>query len=70
MDRPIITWKSKIQIKKGTPIISLTKLLREAQCLYKGKELYCCLIQESSRIAVIVFLDGNPVDENNEGCVV
>ena len=60
MEKPILNWTSKIQIKKGTPMISLIKHIREMQNLYKGKVLHCYLYNEEKRVYVKIYLDGIP----------
>jgi hypothetical protein len=57
----IIDWQSKIQVKKGTPFISLSKLLKNPHRLCKGKTLHCDLISNpEDRFIVRIFLDGKP----------
>ena len=60
MSKQIIDWQSKIQINKGTPFISLSKLLRKPHRLNKGQILHCDVIfDEDNRLIARVFLDGN-----------
>ncbi len=61
MSKQIIDWQSKIQINKGTPFISLSKLLCKPHGLNKGTVLHCdVIINDSHRLIARVFLDGNP----------
>ena len=60
MNQKLLNWTSKVQIKKGTPLIAMIKHLTNAQRLYKGKELHCTLCLEENRVIIKVYLDGMP----------
>jgi len=54
-----IGWKSRIMLKKATYSISINKLVAEGNCLQKGEDLYCYLVEdEKNRKCIIVHLDG------------
>lgn len=57
MNTTILEWKSKVQIHKGTPSISLIKHLVHQAGLQRGKEITCKLIMEKKKLFVLIDLD-------------
>jgi len=54
-----VGWTSKIGLKRATYSISINKLVADGNCLEKGKELHCYLVEDDSgRKIMIVYLDG------------
>ena len=57
-----VGWKSKIMLKRATYSISINKLVADGNCLQKGEELHCYLVEEAedekNRKCIIVYLDG------------
>tara|TARA_Y100000034_G_scaffold100740_1_gene124527 strand:+ start:293 stop:490 length:198 start_codon:yes stop_codon:yes gene_type:complete len=53
--RTLLSWKSKVQYKKGTPYISLIKHL--GLNLKKGSEVECKLNLEKEKLRVVVELE-------------
>tara|TARA_Y100000310_G_scaffold248650_1_gene254562 strand:+ start:22972 stop:23145 length:174 start_codon:yes stop_codon:yes gene_type:complete len=55
LNKTILSWKSKVQYKKGTPYISLIKHL--SSNLKKGDEIDCKLVMKNDRLKVVIGLD-------------
>ncbi|MFC1564087.1 hypothetical protein ACFL6G_04080 [candidate division KSB1 bacterium] len=61
-----IGWTSKVQKKKCTFFISLSKLVVLGACINIGKPLFCYLYQDKNKRPVgLIYLDGKPKDKLN-----
>jgi len=65
-----IGWTSKVQKKKCTFFISISKLVVIGTCLQVGTTLFCYLFKDNEkRPVVLTYLDGKPsfnFDENKK----
>ena len=56
-----IGWESKVQVKKKTAYLSMSRLVFVGSCLNPGQTLYSYLAEDHlGRKLVMIYLDGNP----------
>ena len=66
MEKEIAHWKSRIQIKKGTPSIALIKAITKPFHLRQGKEVSCSLVlNNKGKSKVVVSLESEYPPENS-----
>lgn len=63
-----IGWVSKVQVKKKTAYLGMSRLVFIGSCLSQGQELYSYLAEdELGRKIVVTYLDGAPKDK--QACI-
>ena len=58
-----IGWISKIQKKRHTFFISVSKVVAIGNTLEKQQQLYSYLSEENNREVIVIYLDGKPKDK-------
>ena len=55
--KEILGWTSKVQYRKCTPYVSLSKHLRKRHILAKGNEIECKLVMINGKLRVVIELE-------------